>query len=344
MSRLKTRNRQLDNIRSNALVTIARIVILAFIVYILWMQNNYIATTKFVFADTDLPKSFVGYKILHISDICNTSNNVVNAAKKAEPDIIVISGGYLDKNGNHDKTINIVNSLCDIASVYYIYNVNDKDDILENTSAKSLVNGYVDISAEDMNLEAFISKAYGDGIINKANKGDEEAVQYMQYVKEELESTKYSKLRLCGMQNISSEFVDEIHDKAYELTGYNKEDLTIMINGNLENLDKLCDTNIDILLCGGTFGKSSDATSYTKGTYSKSGTQMFISGGCGTYDGFRISNLHEVQLITLSDGTITQSNPLKSLLERLIGDVETVYENDGGFEKRFYPYGRYVAE
>ena len=112
-----------------------------------------------------------------------------------------------------------------------------------------------------------------------------------------------------------------------------------MLNGNLANMDKLGKTDIDILFCGGTFGKKTDITNCTKGPYSYSGTQLFLSGGCGNYDKFRIGNLPEIQLITLSDGSIKQNNPLENILDRFIGDVDAIYENDEGFSEYTYTYG-----
>lgn len=103
MSRLKTQNRTLNNASKHIVTIILRGLVLATIIFLVWSQNHLIVNRNYIYSDNDLPKSFVGYRILHISDICNTSNNVVSAAKHSEPDIIVLSGGYQDKMVNTKK-------------------------------------------------------------------------------------------------------------------------------------------------------------------------------------------------------------------------------------------------
>lgn len=339
MSKLKTQNRALNKASKHIVSIILRLLVLSIIIFLVWAQNHLIVNRTYVYSDTDLPKSFVGYRMLHISDICNTSNNVVSTAKHYDPDIIVLSGGYQDKNGKYEKTIDIVNKLCNIAPVYYIYNTNDTADCLSSTQAINVTDVGIDLNSGITDATTLIEKAYGKRIINKVNKGDEDALQYMQYINDELINNQYSTIRICGINNMNNASFEDIQKNSYRITGTDKNDFTIMINGNLANLDSLCSTNIDLMLVGGTFGKPSDIASCSKGPYSYLGTQLFVSGGCGNYTSKRILNLPEVQLITLSDGTIKQNNPIEDFLDLFIDDVGTIYDNDGGFSEYTHRYG-----
>lgn len=339
MRGLKSQNRTLQKMHDKIVIMVARIVVLITVILLIWCQNNYIVTRNYVYSAGDVPKSFVGYKILHISDICNTSHNLIHAANKAKPDIILLSGGYQDVTGNYSTTVSTVNKLCEIAPVYYIYNTNDTADCLADTQAVNITDNSIDVNSGISEANTLIQKAYGSEIINRANNGDEDATEYIKYVADALSNEKYSTIKICGINNMNNSSYKEIQSKEYELTGTDEDSMVVMLNGNLANLDSLCANNIDIMFVGGTFGKSSDIASCSKGDYSYLGTELFVSGGCGNNGKKRIANMPEIQLITLSDGTIKQTSPLEKLLDKLITNVGTIYDNDGGFKEYEYKYG-----
>ena len=64
---------------------------------------------------------------------------------------------------------------------------------------------------------------------------------------------------------------------------------------------------------------------------------MSLSGGIGNFDKTRFLNMPEVVLITLSDGTIVEQNPLEKFIGQFINNVPTKFDNDEGFK-------RYVKE
>jgi predicted MPP superfamily phosphohydrolase len=328
----------LDKLTEKLTGLLFKLILVLIIVVLIWMQNHYIVTRSYIYSSNELPKNFVGYKILHISDICNTSNNVVSAAKKADPDIIVITGGYEDTKGGYASTVKIVNKLTTIAPVYYIYNTTDKVECLAGTEAVNLVNNSVKLTTSVTDAESFIKKAYGKNIIKKAKKGDEDALEYIQYISDTLAEYGNQTITLCGIGNLDGLTSEQIEDTLYGLTGKDRTDYIVALDNTLTNVDELVKYNFDVILAGGTFGVSSESTSYTKGIYGLTGAQLFVSGGCGNYNSKRIFNLPEVQLITLSDGTIRDNNPLEEFLSNVIGDVGTIYDNDGGFKEYTHTY------
>ena len=117
-------------------------------------------------------------------------------------------------------------------------------------------------------------------------------------------------------------------------------DISILLNGNINNIDSICETHVDMVLFGSTFGEDALSNGYKKGTYGNNGTQLFVSGGIGEHKKFiRLFNFPEVQIITLSDGTITNKNPLDKIMTKLIPDVGTIFDNDGGFNQYNFEYG-----
>ena len=116
MTRLKHKKMKSKTIHKSTLSAwIMRIIIIIVLVALVWAQSGLIVTRNYTFKATDLPKSFVGYKIIHISDICNENKGLVKKVKKAEPDIILISGGYQNTNGKSNTSAKVVDKLCKIA-------------------------------------------------------------------------------------------------------------------------------------------------------------------------------------------------------------------------------------
>lgn len=342
MSRLHSRRMKRHTAKTDKLTQIIMWAIpIAMILWLLWAQNNLLVTKTFIYGDSDLPKAFVGYHVVHISDLCNTSIDVVSKVSKLKPDIIVISGGYFDSNGNSNNSVSTVSRLCQIAPVYYITNSSDKSDPLSSTQAVNITGSTVEIHPIQKDVSTFITDNYGSDIINKANNGDEKASEYIKYVSEALTETASRKINIIGIRNYDSEDGAEqaVNDMYSLLDSIDKTDLNFALLGNLQYLDKISKSNLDTIFLGGTFGTDRISDEYKKGTKGMNGTQLFISGGVGN-DGTvsRIFNFPEIQYITLSDGTIHDENPLENFISLFYNDVGTVFDNDGGFTDYVYEY------
>lgn len=347
MTRLHPRRmRKHDKISAKLFDLLIRIIPIALIVWFIWAQNNQLITKEYIYTAADLPKSFVGYNIVHISDICNSNINIEKAVKKAEPNIIVVSGGYSDSTGNSGATANVINRLSNIAPVYYIYNYEDAGNELSNTSANNLVDLSVELLPENKDVTTFIKDNYGEDIIEQANEGNEEAQAYIQYVTEALTETANQTITLAGLSNYNiDDGAYEAYLKTIELIGTDANKLSILLNGNVKNLDEICVSDTDMIFMGGTFGTNFISSEYKKGIYGNHGTQIFVSGGVGKHDGvFRVMNFPEIQCITLSDGTIRDINPLEKFIGKFLPDVGNIFENDGGFSQYTQYYGNMDLE
>lgn len=339
-------NLRTNKVADTILIWSVRVIVILIILGIIWAQNNLLTVSSMTYQDTNIPKTFVGYKIVHISDIKNSGLNVAGAVKKLNPDVILITGGYSDANGNSNNTVKTINKLAQIAPVYYIYNPGDTDGVLSNTSAVNITNTSVQLNCKVTDPRTFIENIYGKDILTKADGGDEESQLYLQYITEQIANLQGSTLNLFGLANYTEENGQySARDKAYELILNSSSDYEIALLGNINLLNEVCKAEINMLFFGGTFGTNKISNTYTKGMYANNGTQLFVSGGIGKSEGVvRIFNFPEIQCITLSDGTIENKNPLEKLLGFIIKDVGTVFDNDGGFEVYKYDYGNRAVD
>ncbi len=104
---------------------IISILIIAFVVWLIW-SNTTIEENSYVIYDEQIPTSFDGFKIAHVSDLHNAEfgqNNaqLLNILDNANPDIIVITGDTIDYfHTNTEVALNFIEKAMKIAPCYYI--------------------------------------------------------------------------------------------------------------------------------------------------------------------------------------------------------------------------------
>lgn len=92
----------------------------------IYSENNRVDVTVYEVSVEGLPKSFEGFKIAQISDFHNNvlgEDNclIIDAVEKQKPDIIVITGDYLDSRNPQTAICNeLTEKLVSIAPVYYV--------------------------------------------------------------------------------------------------------------------------------------------------------------------------------------------------------------------------------
>lgn len=198
MAKLKSKKMRNSNFGDAVTTFFLWFIPIVIIVSFIWAQNNYITVSMNTFESESMPKKFVGYSIVQISDLDNSSkvNTVVSRTKELKPDIIVLTGGYYDKNGNCNNSVKAVTKLAKIAPTYYVTSPDDKEDCLASTGAINASNTLVRIEPEQLTAEQFIKKNYGDDIINKAKSGDKKSSEYVKYIEEELSKSSDGQITL----------------------------------------------------------------------------------------------------------------------------------------------------
>lgn len=333
--KLRPKHFSTSSLKQKIFIWTFRIVIVAAVVFLFWSQNNLVVTQNLVYSDPNIPKSFVGYKIVHISDLSNSTLNIYNIIKNANPDIILITGGYADSNGNTKNSVKTVNRLTNIAPVYYILHGSDDVDPLKESKAVCIIDSNVELSPKEISANDFIKKVYGKEILNKAEKGDEQSKAYIEYITKALEESKDEKINLFGLGLYMEEGEEyKALNKTYELLGNSSAKYSICLLGNVFLIDEICKTDINMMMFGGTYGINRISNDYKKGVYNNQATQLFVSSGIGKAKNvMRIFNFPTVQVITLSDGTVSNKNPLEKVLGIVFKDIGTIYDNDGGFQE-----------
>lgn len=341
MARLHARRLNRSGDLNKLLTVLVWTILVLGIAFLVWSQNHLLTVYDTVYKVGDLPKSLVGYKIVHISDMNNSTVQVVGKVNKLKPDVIILSGGYKDANGKSENTIEQIKKLTEIAPVYYVYNDEDgKDDILASTGATNITDSSVILEPKKKDVNEFIKDNYGDKIIDKANNGDKDAKEYVEYVTKALEETNGAKIRLTGLNTYSYENGKyDALNVLNKMTESGTYDYEMVVTGNAKISPEISKARINAIFSGGSYGTNYISETYKKGSYGMNDTQFFLSGGVGTHEGVtRIFNFPEIQCITLSDGTIYDKNPLEEFIEIFFKDVGTIYDNDGGFEEHRYEY------
>lgn len=100
-------------------------IIIAILLF-LYLQNNMITTTNITVQSSNLPKTFNGYKIVHLSDLHNKTfgkgqKSLIRKIKKTKPDLIVFTGDLIDsRRYNEEPSIKLMKEITKIAPVYYV--------------------------------------------------------------------------------------------------------------------------------------------------------------------------------------------------------------------------------
>lgn len=198
MAKLKSKKMRNSNFGDAVTTFFIWFIPIVIIVSFIWAQNNYITVSMSTFESESMPKKFVGYSIVQVSDLDNSSKvgKIVSKTKELKPDIIVLTGGYYDKNGNCNNSVKVVTRLAKIAPTYYVTSPDDKEDCLASTGAINVSNTLARIEPEQLTAEQFIRKNYGDDIINKAKAGDKKSSEYVKYIETELNKSSDGQMAL----------------------------------------------------------------------------------------------------------------------------------------------------
>lgn len=310
------------------------------IIIFFWSQNNLVVQNTYIYESPRVPKSFVGYHIVHISDLHNTGLGVVGKVKGCGPDLILVTGGYADDKGRADRSAKILQQLAQVAPTYYVLGDGDSATFpdLVGAGPQLIEDGVADIQAPEVDIDKFISKYVKKKIRTSADQGDEVSTAYIDYIKDEL-TNGVKTLRIFGIPYGADTL--SLNTRIYSLIGTEREYLTLALANQTELFGEISKADVDVVLSGGTHGKD-NGSGFKSGVYSNKGTDMFLSRGIGNVKetGSRFLNYPQVSLIVLSDGTIKDENPIEKILGNLIYDVDTIFENDKGFTEKYYEFNQ----
>ena len=259
--------------------------------WIVWGNTALELNTYTVLAE-DLPEVFDGYRIAHISDLHNTQigdNNekLLETIRKAEPDIIAITGDLIDfRNTNIEIALHFAEEAMKIAPCYYVTG-NHEARIPEYDDLKSGLTGLGIVVLEDERLE-----------IQRLGE----------------------KIAVIGVNDPSFEtnylFGDAAAALRLKLQECTDEDTyTVLLSHRPELLETYAQCGVDLVLSGHAHGgqvripfvgglvapNQGLFPKYDAGMFIKENTTMIVSRGIGnSIIPIRVNNRPEVILIELS--------------------------------------------
>lgn len=273
------------------ILTVCLAAVLGIAVWIVW-GNTALELNTYTVLTEELPEAFDEYRIAHISDLHNTQigdNNekLLETIRKAEPDIIAITGDLIDsRNTNIEIALHFAEEAMKIAPCYYVTG-NHEARIPEYDDLKSGLTGLGIVVLEDERLE-----------IQRLGE----------------------KIAVIGVNDPSFEtnylFGDAAAVLRLKLQEYKNEDTyTVLLSHRPELLETYAQCGVDLVLSGHTHGgqvripfvgglvapNQGLFPKYDAGMFMKENTTMIVSRGIGnSIIPIRVNNRPEVILIELS--------------------------------------------
>lgn len=270
---------------------ISALLLIAVISWIVWGNTALQLNTYTILSDR-LPKAFNGYRIAHISDLHNAemgkdNGNLLAMLKEAEPDIIAITGDFIDsRNTDIEIALQFAEKAAHIAPCYYVTG-NHEAIVPEYDEFRSGLTKLGIVVLEDERIDL---------------KMNDETIT------------------LIGVNDPSFKFDDFFDDAELVMKNQLRElvkkddGFTLLLSHRPELFDLYVDSGIDLVLSGHTHGgqfrlpfvgalvapNQGLFPKYDAGLYSAESTNMIVSRGIGnSIIPFRINNRPEVILIEL---------------------------------------------
>lgn len=262
----------------------------------LQIDANLIQTSRYNLESSKVPKSFDGYKIVHISDLHSKefgedNKPLIEKIAEEKPDIVVLTGDMVSANET-DYTVffSLVSELTQKYKVYFIpgnheqaINAKKKQEIiayLEETGADVLDNEVVSLKSEDEEINL-----YGLWYSNKYYSENEEYILDEKLISE-----------LIGDADTDSYNILLSHNPRYFLT-YASWGADLTLSGHVHG------GMVRIPFVGAIFSPDEGFfPKYDAGLYTEdSGKSIVVSRGLGSGTrGFRLFNRPDLVVITLN--------------------------------------------
>ncbi len=225
----------------------------------------------------NLPKSFDGFKIAHISDYHNRNNtiftkSVVKSVRENNPDIIVVTGDVIDCSGDYiGNAILFMKELVGIAPVYYV------------------------IGNHEVEVNNLYPEIYSEYLTELGNVG----VNTLTNEKREIILSNGDSINIFGIDEVTNYAGDYtlfggVIDSLLSDIEINENEFNILLAHHPEQIPTYSNYYFDLVFSGHAhggqfrfFGQGILAPNqgffpeYTSGLYEMNGTQLVVSRGIG---------------------------------------------------------------
>ena len=265
-----------------------------FITLVIWIAwgNTALELNTYTVTSSRLPKSFVGYRIAHVSDLHNAEmgeNNekLLTMLRETDPDMIAITGDLIDsRNTDVEIALQFVQEAMKIAPCYYV-----------SGNHEARVNEYEELKT------GLISA----GVIILEDAQTEISIEGETITLIGINDPSFQTDYLFGdAETVVSSKLSELHT--------DRDGFTILLSHRPELFDTYTDHDVDLVLSGHAHGgqfrlpfiggmvapNQGLFPEYDVGIYTEGNTSMLVSRGIGnSILPFRINNRPEVILIEL---------------------------------------------
>ena len=179
------------------------------------IQNQHFEVNKITIECETLPEDFIGYKIVHISDLHNAefgknNEDLLSSIKEQSPDIIVVTGDIVDSRRTDVQIArDFVNNASKVAPVYYVTGNHEArvkvEDEIDNVTLNENV---IVLHNEDVIIEKGESVIQLIGVDDPDYKAVKDSTEYMNNRLEKYCSNEYFKILLSHRSEFFETYVE----------------------------------------------------------------------------------------------------------------------------------------
>ena len=264
------------------------IIFLLLLWYFFYHENTDLRVTRYYIKDKKINNKFV---ITQISDFHNNkykklNNELIYNLKLIKPDIIVITGDFIDsRRTDINASINFIKEIKEVSPIYYVNGNHEsrmedyelfKEKLVDN-DVIVLENDVKEIKYKDNNIN-IIGISDPRFVVDKRDK--EKGI-----IKEELKSIDYDKYIYTILLTHRPEYINE----------YSKENINLVLSGHAHG------GQINIPFLGPLYAPGQGLfPKYINSMYKVNNTNMIVSCGIGnSLMPFRINNKPELVIVEL---------------------------------------------
>ena len=179
------------------------------------IRNQHFEVNEITIECETLPEDFIGYKIVHISDLHNAefgknNEDLLSSIKEQSPDIIVVTGDIVDSRRTDVQIArDFVNNASEIAPVYYVTGNHEArvkvEDEIDNVELNENV---IVLHNKDVIIEKGESEIQLIGIDDPDYKAVKDSTEYMNKRLEKYCSNEYFKILLSHRPELFETYVE----------------------------------------------------------------------------------------------------------------------------------------
>ena len=214
------------------------------------VQYNRMAISEVHYISNIIPKAFNGYKIVVTGDLHNKTSKDIQLIDKSEPDMVIITGGFVDTNGNVGKSVELINKIADKYPTYYGIREEEIASYNQITSgvqgAKNITDGTDMVESFYTSNRDYVDQYVDKLLVNKAKKGDEDALRLIEESLIDLQDTQGRKLIIKSVDE--SQGIEDTVDDLFETFKEHEEDIKLIIYSNNQQLTNITKATLDVIV------------------------------------------------------------------------------------------------